>query len=406
MKFLCIGILSCCMLSGCSSEEPESLKVTGNKKGLDDNFVTLSEALENAEGLLKKIEGVGSRSARNVRSVELYQSKTRSDNDDVFGFYVVNFESGFALLSADKRRVPVYAISDEGSLSLSDTLSNPGLAWYFTNVVNQDLPYGGGASGTDPVPLNPFDKTNGECTIDTISLAQPLLKGFLGRMSQHFPNNRFTPVMNNENTPVGCLNLAIGTIFGYYEWPASYNSYSFNWKDMKMDLYDERWARMFREIGSSSNLNTSYSPSGSGSYRSNIPRTMKNWKYTTGIYSKLDRKIVREELTLEHPVIFMGYTTVDGETEGHAWLTDGGYSIHQYGWTKDAISGDKVYFEYTDDYLHMVWGWGTMSNGYYLLPWNREQIGASASQLDPYASINCPYEFNNLNIGYGYRPQK
>ena len=50
--------------------------------------------------------------------------------------YLVNYadDAGFALLSADSRLRPIYAISDEGSMSFSDTTYNKGLALFARGV--------------------------------------------------------------------------------------------------------------------------------------------------------------------------------------------------------------------------------------------------------------------------------
>lgn len=125
---LLAGIL---MLGGCMSEEPIQ---PSNESFEDPNFVSLAEALESADthfGIILKTKNT--RGARKVKSTEFLNSSTRNSGSNYYGFYIVNYDNGFALLSADKRRNPVYAISDEGAFELADTSKNDGLKWYVSS---------------------------------------------------------------------------------------------------------------------------------------------------------------------------------------------------------------------------------------------------------------------------------
>lgn len=105
-----------------------------------ENFIALQDALNNADAVFNAMRKGSTRAAKKVETVEVLFSKTRSsDGDEMNGFYVVNYEdnAGFALLSADNRRPAVYAISDAGSLHLSDTIQNKSLSLY----LNEFLPY-------------------------------------------------------------------------------------------------------------------------------------------------------------------------------------------------------------------------------------------------------------------------
>ena len=57
-------------------------------------------------------------------------------------------------VSADKRRVPVLALSDEGSMHLADTTNIPGLSWYLNDhLTAMDV------SGSILNPSIPIDTT-------------------------------------------------------------------------------------------------------------------------------------------------------------------------------------------------------------------------------------------------------
>lgn len=101
------------------------------------NQISIEEALENAERAFSVISR-DTRSARSVKSIKKIQdtSGTRSNNEADTKYYIVNYEDdmGFAVLSADRRIGEVYAISDEGSLSLEDSVNNSGLSLFFSGL--------------------------------------------------------------------------------------------------------------------------------------------------------------------------------------------------------------------------------------------------------------------------------
>lgn len=107
--------------------------------------ITLPEALKNAESAFGMLD-LNTRAIRIPESVEYiganYQTRSSSSNEDV-KYYIVNYadNQGFAVLSADAEKGKVFALSDEGSISLSDTIDNPGLGVFF-NKLNKwiDIP--------------------------------------------------------------------------------------------------------------------------------------------------------------------------------------------------------------------------------------------------------------------------
>ena len=110
-------------------EIPQSVKTTK---------LTLDEALAHAEEMFSVIEGNTRSKSRKVAKVkEIYgSSHTRGDNTNPL-FYLVNYEDneGFALLGADERVEPVYAISSKGKLNMEDTVRNIGLAVFMNDII-------------------------------------------------------------------------------------------------------------------------------------------------------------------------------------------------------------------------------------------------------------------------------
>lgn len=129
-----LGILLIGILGSCSENFPaEPIKDASSKE--IPNRITLEEALNNAEALFKIIEGSTRSHDRRVASVEYFgNSATRGDDDTKY--YLVNYEgnSGFAVLSANRNTGCVFAISEEGKLSMEDTTHNAALAYFFRKL--------------------------------------------------------------------------------------------------------------------------------------------------------------------------------------------------------------------------------------------------------------------------------
>ena len=106
---------------------PETKKDTESG---NPNFRNYEAALDIAQ---KQVFGSGTRtaSAPKVREHYVYKPSplTRNVTDSVdVAFHVINFENeqGFAIISADKRAVPVYAYSEEGNINLYDAVEESG----------------------------------------------------------------------------------------------------------------------------------------------------------------------------------------------------------------------------------------------------------------------------------------
>lgn len=147
-----LALLTACSLlivCGCTQENLP----TGNddEKGSvsNPNRVSLKDALKISNRLLSRLEGKTRSSERIVEDVQhVVFEKTRGSGENDTLFYIVNYadNKGFAVLSADKRLAPVYAISESGSISEKDTTRNPALGAFFKQLRSA------GASINDSTP--------------------------------------------------------------------------------------------------------------------------------------------------------------------------------------------------------------------------------------------------------------
>lgn len=389
-------LLTCC-LNSCSDvgELHEEAEPVFSK----DYLIPLSEALQNADQMFKVVAQENTRTGRKVKDFDFFQlPSTRNHQEPFHGFYVVNYEDGgFALLSADRRLCPVYALSENGSLSLSDTTENPGLSYYINHMMyslHPDIP-----SGPDttlaPVPMIPYNFYE--------LYSHPLINGFMAKFHQNMPYNQYC----NSGPPsffsyvVGCGPLAIGTVMGYYEWPNNWNGYIFPWKEMKAQPYHSSWARLFETLGRKENTNAVYGFLATGTNATEYSQTFVNYGYSRPVFSYFKPSYVESELKSGNPIVVVG----NYASSGHAWVIDGGYTTGCY--QEPPIPGEEGHFYYTT-YYHCIWGWEGKSNGYYL-HYGQLSSGGLISNFGwiPDEGNDTPAEpYGDLMMIAGYRPLK
>ena len=409
-KFIVSTGIAGLILTSCAMQEPEiPVKEQATRS---ENFITIDEALANARNQFSIAYGEKpTRAGKNVESIEIKNPRklTRSDgNDTIYGYYLVNYKDGkgFALLSADKRRSPVLALSDKGEMHFRDTLFNEGLNWYINEALPQfdyaiTIPTG---PGNPPVqmdstlyPFNPWVNKSGKEVF-----SEPLIaKNGLPKFHQKSPYNKYCFTFDGQQAVVGCVPLAVGTIMGYYKWPASYKNYTFDWTAMYSNFYHDSWSRLFEVLGSSELIRANYGKDATGAGTEWVPYTFATMRYKGTNIKDFSSYTLQEELKSSNPVICLGSARVDntGKDIGHAWIIDGGYKTWNNMAVTDNPDGIVTYY-----YYHCVWGWNGISDGYFLLK-SGELGGRPDSPDGPYYDVACNV-YRNLSLVYGFRPNK
>lgn len=365
-KFLTFAAVAL-VLAACSSEEPIAPPMVENDAmGANPYRVSLTDALKNADALLGELgEGETTRSAeRKVESVEYYSRPgTRALGGDTL-LYLVNYadDAGFALLSADSRLRPIYAISDEGSMSFSDTTYNKGLA-LFARGVEADVENAIASSPSNSWPIDSLILMR-----RVIREVKPLLNYYQSRWNQTYPYNQYCFTADGSSAYVGCAAVAVGMIMSYYEHPKSYAGYTFDWDAMNSGQNYENIARFLQLLGDNNNLQMNYgavgTSNGSGAAPSRYYPTFSNMSYARhdqlqtfseeeicAILDRHDDSI----FTKIGPVLVRG----NSSTGGHGWVIDGYVQYEQ----NSPIIGQGYVLE--DILFHCVWGWGGNCNGYF-----------------------------------------
>lgn len=386
-----VAIMS--LLSACSSDEP-AVRKDSHQTTVDPEFVSLSEALKNAQNAFRKVYGNANMTTRSNVNFEVFIPRsTRSDGEEEYGYYVVNYgeDSGFALLSADRRRETVYALSDKGSLHLSDTITNPGLSWYINHHLNSI-----GAIGSIGIHRpNPYDsiQTLDPYVYGTVTeYCKPLISGFMTKFHQGHPYNKYCPVMTGGRALVGCGPLAMGTIIGYWQWPERITDYMFDWSNMMNEPEHDDWAALFEICGRPSFLKAEYGLNETASSVFDVAKAFQRVGYLSARLEKFDNERMRKNLANKYPV-FMFIT-------GHFWVCDGGYKVV---YSQPVLEGQTAE-EKTAYLYHMLWGFGGEADGYFVYD---TQIGGKPYKPDEGTSGEIkPFDTANLCIVGGLKPYK
>lgn len=393
-----LGIIAMIAMSAsCSSDEPAA-PIADNNIETDANFLSVDDALVNARKAFKVMLGKEKSSTRADVDAEMFipASKTRGTGESLYGYYVINYGNGdgFALVSADRRRVPVLALSDEGSMHLSDTTSIPGLSWYLNDHLAAME-----ASGSISIPSIPVDTTLHQFDPYLYPVrtdyCEPLITGFRSKFHQEWPYNKYCPTINGKRTFVGCGPLALGTIVSYYKYPSIIEGHKMNWNDMYQQIYHDSWSILFRIMGDTQYLSAQYTENeGTGVNSANrFVKALEKLGYSDRAFISFSSYEMQKQLEKKRPVYLRGDCTAGG----HAWVADGGYQIYY----RRATIDDPNHLQ-QDYYYHIIWGWGGSANGYFL--YTSTTLGGKPYKPDA-GSASAP-EFRNLYMGIGHAPNQ
>lgn len=313
-------------------------------------------------------------SVHNVQPLRSGNITTRSEISDTeisidTLLYVVNFsdEQGFALVAADKRTTPIYAIVDSGSLD-------------FDNLENEQntgfLLFLEGAIGKIVQDVNTNESIETRATTNGWTIIEKYPAMLKTKWSQSDPYNMYCP----NKYPTGCTITATAQIISYYQtigsvsWSdnGSSGSATLNWSRIISDCEknsgklnstsyytsSSEVAHLMRYLGVA--MDADYAADGTGVNKKKPINWMNDWgglnatKLADYSASPIINAIKSNKLVYARGNSgrkkFLGITV--SYTGGHAWVYDGYVS---------ASSGGA-----TSNLLHCNWGWGGYQDGYYI----------------------------------------
>ena len=301
-------------------------------------------------------------SPRGTRSgnAELTRAVTGVADGNDAAIYVFNSDNSFVIISADDRTPAVLGYSDHGAYDMKkapDGLKAM-LGWFQASVRN-------------------YSTTRGEVAIhDAI---KPLLTT---KWNQHSPYNLLCPydAENDALSVTGCVATAMAQIMKYHEYPSAYD-----WSLMK-DEYDsgdesaaaQEVAKVMKDAGAS--VYMEYSAIVSSANVDGISEAFRNtfgYSISTELVSRAYftaqewDELIYSNLENKMPVYYSGTAIDIDDSKGYLQGVEAGH-----GFVVDGYDGKGLY--------HVNWGWGGLSDGFFLLslldPDNQGAGGTSGSE--------------------------
>lgn len=329
--------------------------------GLVSSFSMSADVLSPADALSRALASENTPNKVKARAREEFKLvKTQDDALGVPALYVFNapdVAQGFLVVSADSSVDALLGYGDNAATSEADV--NPEFAWWLSEYARQ-IEW----NRANGVQSNQVARANSFTTI------APMVKT---KWNQDAPYNDLCPLYNGSRSVTGCVATATSQVMKYYEWPKkpsgtiSYttNTYkikinenlstmTFDWANM-LDTYDSSAtstqktavATLMYAVGLASQMDYSpYESAASDVFMSS--GLVNNLGYQPGIINYTRdyypfnewENLVYSELQ-NGPVCYSGQSIAGG----HAFVCDG----------------------YNNGYFHINWGWGGMSDGYFLL---------------------------------------
>lgn len=400
------------------AREDGSLVSRENFDGEPSTFVTPEMAIAEVEKFIEETSDV-SRGYSHKRVANIYSTggadtRTGDGHDSEPFVYVVNFEDnqGYALVAGDTRMQPIIAVTDTGALLQGDVIDNPG-AIMMLSMVETDYkmalglpvededgnlvsPIGVSSDGVYIYPhVEDEEKEEGIQTRSTTTTYEyTAWEEYVRRgkqigceWGQGYPYNMYTYTPAGEEAYAGCMATVVAQIMYYWGHNYTYDGYYFDWDLMRKHVsidnpYPYAYsmiAELMLKLGLPENLDMSYATSGSGAHDSTIPRTFKNFGYTSGgsiesynydeIYSTVAVRPVyisgkaKKKVTTK-TILGITVSTTTSYQEGHAWVIDQTMTRTRY----KKIYVDGEYQDKTQEYEHLVhcnFGWDGTDNGFY-----------------------------------------
>lgn len=333
--------------------------------------ISVSQAASIAEKYLGEAVNVG----QNLGPAKMKGLQMSAESPE---YYVFNTDGkkGFVIISGDDELTELVGYSNEGEFRSENAPENlrawlDGYAAFVRSVRDgESRPMRASVNNATPV-------------------VEPLVTT---RWNQGEPYNLLCPYDSSVGVtcPTGCAATSMAQLINYHEWPVqgkgtkSYNSsygrltvdFSksvYDWANMKdryESYYDEdknivnEWtyteanavAKLMYDCGVA--LEMGYGPYSSGAADTEMPLALCNYfNYHADLITRDGHTVdeflarIKEELDNSRPLVFNG----QGSGGGHSYIVDGYDS---------------------NDYLHVNWGWGGISDGYFNVSYmNPDDLG-------------------------------
>ena len=314
-----------------------------------------------------------------------------SDAEDAPAIYLIDIpDGGCAVMGADKRLEPVYAIMDETKLSPEDlttatatrteSADEEDIQTFVTGLINNAVE--ADLMGVFPYPDSIFirDPTRKEINwTDTVIVQQvpPLLDT---KWCQTAPfNNNYRLCSGGERKKAGCGIIAAAQIMYYHKQPSVLSGTAFNWDLLR--FYEVGYsnqpmaatievANYISKIAIAAGVNINDYVVETGVDFSQITSLFNSTGYNNAMFTTYSFNTIKTMLGQNLPVFISAYESNGGAS--HMWVIDGSYLYKIEHWVRESyyVGPGWDYNEYissTDYYnlFHCNYGFEGRCDGYY-----------------------------------------
>ncbi len=401
-KLTLIITLMLVMAASCSTDEPILQQETeDNLQKNAKTAVSKNDAVKIANFFLDQISQSPTRAnGRKVSKIDavLNDTPTRSDEPDTL-LYVINFDDdqGYAIVSADTRACPVFAMSDNGFFEINDATSE-GVKMYIENAKSTVKKMSEGSNET----FNTNDLTTSYFDPITRPTIGPLISERQSKVGDCPELNKYVVDSEGNHTHTCCVPVAIEIAMSYHKWPTTLEGYSFNWDAMNSGNDDDGIARLLAIISRDDycKVHHEYNTDGILEHYSHIKYvvpTLNKCRYDVNddfkIFTK-DNDMIIDHLSTQGPLIIYGRSA--NFKGGHLWILDGYKEAFYKPVESDYAAIQKCSF------YHCVWGnYKGGCNGYYLAWRSKYFEGAPDFYDDKDPGNNFCEDCWHFDYGYG-----
>lgn len=284
----------------------------------------------------------------------------RSDKTNNTPYYAFNLEQGYVIVSGDDEMTELVGYAENGFFDAENV--PPQMQLWLDGYAEYVAAVQSGKAKARKILLSDSPSV----------VVEPLVTT---KWNQDAPFNNFAPEYTDDNNntqrcATGCAATAMAQIMKFHNWPeqgvghysyehqsfgtisSNFSEHVYDWTNM-IDRYNngeysnvqaDAVALLMKDCGVSLNMN--YGPVSGASIYSYTPAFKNYFRYSSrtvnrsGCETAEFTKIITDELQEGRPIIYCG----TGEDGGHAFVVDG---------------YDTNYF------LHVNWGWGGYSDGYF-----------------------------------------
>lgn len=284
----------------------------------------------------------------------------RSDKTNNAPYYAFNLEQGYVIVSGDDEMTELVGYAENGFFDAENV--PPQMQLWLDGYAEYVAAVQSGKAKARKILLSDSPSV----------VVEPLVTT---KWNQDAPFNNFAPEYTDDNNntqrcATGCAATAMAQIMKFHNWPeqgvghysyehqsfgtisSNFSEHVYDWTNM-IDRYNngeysnvqaDAVALLMKDCGVSLNMN--YGPVSGASIYSYTPAFKNYFRYLSrtvnrsGCETAEFTRIITDELQEGRPIIYCG----TGEDGGHAFVVDG---------------YDTNYF------LHVNWGWGGYSDGYF-----------------------------------------